>query len=243
MPTTTPDSARISTIGISRRASPTASSMSSVGEGRVHEGRHDPRRGDHREHRERAEHGDDDSADRAGDAPGTLALAALVEFGEDRDERGAQRRVGDQRAQQVGDLVGDRERAHGGRHAEDRRSGHLTEQACDARERGRGAEDGCGGADATAFACRLARESSCVARCVVGSVSRPAPRRASIAGQVAESARNDDSDAEPACRPRRSWTSSVEDSCSDVSGGREVLQRHRSWPSQSAACPIRARRS
>ena len=72
------------------------------------------RRDEDEDDRERAEHDEDQPEQRAGELERLLALAVLLQqLGEDRDERGAERRVGEQRAHQVRDLEGDRERRDG----------------------------------------------------------------------------------------------------------------------------------
>ena len=67
---------------------------------------------EHEQRRERAEHQEDQEEEARGDAERLLALALLEQLREDRHEGALERRVGEQRADQVRDLEGDRERRH-----------------------------------------------------------------------------------------------------------------------------------
>ena len=69
--------------------------------------------------------------ERRGDAPGALALALLEQLAEDRDERGRERRVGDERAHEVRHLERDRERVD------------LPRRRSSTRRRSRGRGRGC----------------------------------------------------------------------------------------------------
>ena len=65
-----------------------------------------------------AEHQRDQEEQAGGDPEGLAPLALLQQLGEHRHEGALQRRVGEQRAHQVGHLEGDRERGHRARDAE-----------------------------------------------------------------------------------------------------------------------------
>ena len=103
--------------------------------------RHDQTRDQRPDHSERAERDQDHPEQRRGDAE-RLALAALAEqLGEDRHERGRQRRLREQVAEQVRDLGGERERRRRGRCGEVRGLDDLAPEPGDPGERGGERED------------------------------------------------------------------------------------------------------
>ena len=75
------------------------------------------------------------------DAPGALSLALLEQFAEHRDERGRERRVGDERTHQVRHLKCDRERVDLASRAEVVGGDDLADEPEDPGEAGGGAED------------------------------------------------------------------------------------------------------
>ena len=108
-----------------------------------HEHRHQQRRDEDEQRGQRAEHQADDE-DQVGRQPeGLAAVAALELLGEHRDEGGLDRGVGEQAADQVRDLEGDRERRHRAADPEVGGGEDLPHQAGDPRERGGEGEE-CG---------------------------------------------------------------------------------------------------
>ena len=107
----------------------------------------------------RAEDREDQDEQRRGEPERLAPLALLEQLGEDRDERRAQRRVGEQAADEVRDLEGDRERREGAR------------SRSSSRRRPRAPARRCARA-------RCAIEKIAVLR----AAARPAPARASSGG-------------------------------------------------------------
>ena len=70
----------------------------------------DPRRDQDEERAERGQPEQHQPEEARGDAPGALALALLDQLAEDGDERRGQRGVGEERPDEVRELVGDGER-------------------------------------------------------------------------------------------------------------------------------------
>ena len=106
--------------------------------------------GDRRDHdrrdrdedqRDRAQDDQDQAEQRPGELERLLALALLEQLGEDGDEGGAQRGVGDQRAEQVRDLERDRERGERAGGAEVARRDHFPDETGDPGEPRRDRED------------------------------------------------------------------------------------------------------
>ena len=79
--------------------------------------------------------------DRRCDAPRSSALTLFEQLAEDRDEGARERRVRDERSDEVRDLEGDREGVDLPGRAERVRSDDLANEPEHAREAGRGAED------------------------------------------------------------------------------------------------------
>ena len=88
-----------------------------------------------------AEHEGDEQQQRRGEPEGLAVVPLLELFGEDRDEGGLERSVGEESADQVGDLEGDRERRHRPVDAVVAGGDYLPDQARDPRQRGGGREE------------------------------------------------------------------------------------------------------
>ncbi len=112
--------------------------------GRQAEGRHDQRREQHAERCHGGQAEEQQPEDRRCDTPGACLLALLEQLGEDRHERGCQRRVCDERADEVRDLERDRERVDLALDAEVAARDDLAHEAGEPRQAGGDAEDGCG---------------------------------------------------------------------------------------------------
>ena len=108
----------------------------------VAEQREQLRREHHRDRRDRGEPRERQPPHGRGDAPGAVALALREQLVEDRHERGAERRVGDQRADQIRDLVRDGEGVDRlALHREDPRGRRLAEHADEAARAGGDGEE------------------------------------------------------------------------------------------------------
>jgi hypothetical protein len=107
----------------------------------IAERRDDERREDDQERGDRAQAEQQKPEEGRRDAPGALALAFLEQLAEDRDERGRERSVRDERADEVRHLEGDRERVDLPSGAEVVRGHDLADEAEDARDAGGDRED------------------------------------------------------------------------------------------------------
>ena len=107
IPTMIPE--RASRITIGKRSAREADREVEVAAGRA-EQLDDQRRREHEDRREPGRDEEDEPEDRRRDPPRAGALALLEQLAEDRDERARERRVGDERADEVRDLERDRER-------------------------------------------------------------------------------------------------------------------------------------
>ena len=124
-----PESPSRTTIGKRTRESADREIRVAAG---VAERRDDERREHDEERRQRAEAEQHQPEERRGDAPGALALSLLEQLAEDGDERGGERRVGDERANEVRHLEGDREGVDLAGGAEEVRGDDLADEAEDA---------------------------------------------------------------------------------------------------------------
>ena len=98
------------------------------------ERRHQPGSNEDEERRDAAEAEQRQPEERRGDAPRSPPLPLFEQVAEDGDERGRERRVGDQRPDGVGDEERDLERVHGPADAEVVLGDDLANQTEDAGE-------------------------------------------------------------------------------------------------------------
>ena len=109
---------------------------------RIPEDPNHPRRDEDEDRRQRGQAEQHEPEERRGYAPRAL-LVLLEQLREDRDERRRECRVRDERADEVRELVGNRERVDPAAGAEVVRRDDLAHEPEDAREPGRGREDRC----------------------------------------------------------------------------------------------------
>ncbi len=133
-----PETPSRTTIGNRIRESVIASCLSPPGSPN---GRDDERREDDQERGDRAEAEEQEPEQSRGDTPRSFALALLEQFAEDGDERGRERGIRDERANEVRHLEGDREGVDLAGGAEVVRGDDLADEAEDARDAGGDRED------------------------------------------------------------------------------------------------------
>ncbi len=105
------------------------------------EERHDQPRAEDEQRGDRAERGEHHEQQRRGEARGLALATVLQQLGEDRHERSRERRVGEQAADEVRDLEGDREGRERTGGAEVARRDHLAHEPGDAGQSGGDRED------------------------------------------------------------------------------------------------------
>ena len=132
-----PETPSRTTIGKRTRERPTARSLSAG----IAERGDDERREDDEERGQRAEAEQQEPEEGRGDPPRALAVALLEQLAEDGNEGGGERGVGDERAEEVRHLEGDREGVDLAGGAEVVRRDDLADEAEDAREPGGERED------------------------------------------------------------------------------------------------------
>ena len=103
--------------------------------------RHQHRRDEDEQQRQDGEREQDQPGQRGGELDRLAPALVLEQLREDRDERARERGVGDERADQVRDLEGQRERRGRAGRAEVRAGDDLADQTRDAAEPGEDAED------------------------------------------------------------------------------------------------------
>ncbi len=141
IPTTRPLSPSRITIGKSTRDRPTVSASSCAVNCVAGEQRHDHRRERDEGERDQREADEQEARHRAGRVDRVLAPLLLEQLGEDGHERARERGVGDERADQVRDLEGEREARRGAAGAVVGGGDDLAGEAGDPREPGEHRED------------------------------------------------------------------------------------------------------